>query len=77
MRLFEILDKLNQMDEQNGTSLCGICNEVIAVNKNGNNGTVTIGVPGNVAQELVLDGKGKALMLVIVDLEEYNKLKAL
>ena len=77
MRLFEILDKLNVQDAENGTSHVGICPDVISVDKKGNNGEVKIGIPGNVAQELVLnDMKGKCLMLLIIDLDEYNKLKS-
>lgn len=75
MRLFEILDKLNQLDADNGTANVGICNEVVSVDKKGNNGYVKIGVPGNVAQELVLDSGKKALMLLIVDRAEFEKIK--
>lgn len=75
MRLFEILDKLNQNDADNGTANVGICNEVVSVDKKGHNGYVKIGIPGNVAQEIVLDPDKKALMLLIIDLAEYDKLK--
>jgi len=77
MRLFEILDKLSVMDTENGTANVGICNEVVSVDKKGNNGFVTIGIPGDVAQRMVLTEKmdNKALMLLIVDLAVYNKVK--
>lgn len=73
-RLFQVLDELNQLDEQTGSAFCGVCNEVVSVNKNGHNGTVTIGVPGEVAQALVLGQGDKRLMLCIVDGAAYDKI---
>lgn len=74
MRFFEKLDKLNQQDADKGTATVGICNEVVAVNKNGHNGTVTIGVPGEVAQELALGQSNKRVILLIIDKTEFDKL---
>ncbi len=74
-RLFQVLDELNQLDEQTGSAFCGVCNEVVAVNKNGHNGTVTIGVPGEIAQVLALGQGDKRVMLVIVDGPAYDKIK--
>lgn len=77
MKHFEILNKLNELDAKNGTSFVGICPDVIAVDKKGNNGEVKIGIPGHVAQELVLsDMKHKSLQLLIIDIDEYNVVKA-
>lgn len=81
MRLFEILDKLNVKDTESEntdqkTQFVSICPDVISVDKKGNNGEVKVGIPGNLAQELVLsDMKGKCLMLLVIDLDEYNKVK--
>lgn len=75
MRMFEILDKLNQQDTENKTAHLSLCPDVVAVNKNGSNGTVTMGVPGNVAQQLVLDGDKKALILLIIDREAFETIK--
>ncbi|MFA6087428.1 hypothetical protein [Mucilaginibacter sp.] len=74
MRFFEKLDKLNQHDTEHGTAQIGICNQVVAVNKNGSNGTVTIGVPGEVAQELALQQNNKRVILLIIDKTEFDKL---
>ena len=76
MRLFEILDKLNQADSENGTSHLGVCNQVVSVDKNGDNGSVKIGIPGNTAQEIILNGDEKAILLLIIDRAEYEKIKA-
>lgn len=73
--MFEILDQLNLIDEKTGSVNVGICNEVVAVNKNGHNGTVTIGVPGEIAQELALGMTNKRVILVIVDMDAYNQIK--
>ena len=74
MRLFEILDEMNVADGENKTSHVGVCSDVVSVNKNGHNGTVTMGVPGDVAQQLVLGDKLKPILL-IVNLDEYEKVK--
>lgn len=74
-RLFQVLDELNQLDEKNGTALVGVCSEVVAVNKNGHNGTVTIGVPGEVAQKLILERRDMRLILCIVDGKTYDEIK--
>lgn len=76
MKHFEILNKLNELDTKNGTAFVGICPDVISVDKKGNNGEVKIGIPGNVAQELVLSNiEGKSLQLLIIDIKEYNSIK--
>jgi len=76
MRLFEILDKLNQADAEDGNSRVDVCNEVISIDKNGVNGYVKIGIPGNIAQDLIInDMKDKSIILLIIDLDEYNKIK--
>jgi hypothetical protein len=75
MKLFEILQKLNDGDAANGTAHVGICNDIVSVDKKGNNGYVKIGIPGNVAQEIVLDPDKKALMLLIIDRKEYEAIK--
>jgi hypothetical protein len=74
MRIFEKLDTLNQRDDKEGTSFVGVCNQVTDVNKKGHNGYVTIGIPGEVAQEMILYPNSKRLMLCIVDGAEYDKL---
>jgi len=83
MRLFEILDKLNVLDTEsektdNRTQYISVCPDVISVDKKGNNGEVKVGIPGNLAQELVLnDMKGKCILLLVIDLEKYEEIKSL
>lgn len=72
--MFEILDQLNLIDTETGSANIGICNQVVEVKKNGNNGTVTIGVPGHIAQELALGLSNKRVILCIVDMDAYNKI---
>jgi hypothetical protein len=74
MRMFEILDQLNLIDTETGSANVGICNQVVEVKKNGNNGTITIGVPGEIAQELALGSSNKRVILLIVDMDAYNKI---
>lgn len=74
MRLFEILDKLNVMDAENGTVNVGVLPDVIEVNQYTRNGNIKIGLPLDVAQKLTMyPGRYKALLLVI-DMDEYNKI---
>jgi hypothetical protein len=75
MRLFEILDKMNVSDIEKGTSYLGVCNEVIAIDKIGHNGKVTIGIPGHVAEEIIVKDKDIRPILLLVDGKEYEKLK--
>jgi hypothetical protein len=75
MKIFEILQKINDIDAEIGTSNVGICNEIVSVDKKGNNGYVKVGIPGDVAQEIVIDPDKKALMLLIIDRKEYDTLK--
>lgn len=81
MRLFEILDQLNVLDTESEktdqkTQFVSICPDVISVDKKGNNGEVKIGIPGNLAQELVItDMQDKCLLLLVIDLPKYNEIK--
>lgn len=74
MRMFEILDQLNQIDAETGSTNVGICNQVVEVKKYTSHGTVTIGVPPEVAQELALGSSNKRVILCIVDMDAYNKI---
>lgn len=72
MRLFEILDKLNQLDAADGKARVGVLPDVIEVNSYKNHGDIKIGLPIDVAQKLTLQkGNHKAILLVI-DMDEYN-----
>lgn len=75
MRLFEILDKMNVSDAENGTATLGVCNEIIAINKMGHNGKVTVGIPGHVAEDITVRNKDIRPILLLVDGKEYDRLK--
>lgn len=76
MRLFEILDKMNIADGENKTTHVGVCGDVVSVNQKGHNGTVTMGVPGTVAQDIVLNEDKNYLLLLVIDKAEYEKIKS-
>lgn len=74
--MFEVLDQMNLLDAENGTQNVGVYNEVIAVDKYTSHGKVTIGVSAETAQELALNQNNKRAILLIVDMNVYNKLTA-
>ncbi len=73
MRFFEALEHLNKLDEENGTAYVGICNQVVEVKKNSHNGTVTMGVPGEVAQDLALNQGNRRAILLIIDKDKFDE----
>ncbi len=72
MRLFETLDILNQQDDVNKTATAGCCFEMVACNMNGRNGTVKMGVPGEVALKIIDNKERYRPVLVIIDMDAYN-----
>lgn len=74
MRLFETLDILNQNDDKNKTSTARCCFEMVSCDVKGHNGYVKIGVPSEVAMDIINDNKRYRPMLVVIDMEAYNKI---
>lgn len=74
MRLFETLDILNQNDDKNKTATAGCCFEMVACDVNGNNGYVKMGVPREVAMNIINDNKRYRTCLVIIDMDAYNEI---
>lgn len=74
MRLFEILDKLNVMDAENGTANVGVLPDVIAVNMYTNHGDIKFGLPVDVAQKLTLKTDRYRPILIVINMDEYNKI---
>lgn len=72
MRLFETLDILNQNDDKNKTATAGCCFEMVACDVKGNNGYVKMGVPGEVAMNIINYNKRYRPVLVIIDMDAYN-----
>jgi hypothetical protein len=72
-RLFEVLDIMNQNDTKNNTQTVIIGNHFVSANYNRQGTTVSIGIGDNHVFDIE-SGK-KVAMLVLVDIEEYNKLK--
>lgn len=79
MTLFQKLDELNRLDTEEGGRRVILCPDVIDVNSGKANGTVKVGVPKEVAQELmngmVFGGGTQKAILMIIDMAEFNKLK--
>lgn len=79
MTMFQKLDELNRLDTEQGGRRVILCPDIIDVNSGKTNGTVKVGVPKEVAQELmngmVFGGGSKKAVLMIIDMDEFNKLK--
>lgn len=76
MRLFETLDKLNLLDEQNGTANVGLLPDVISVNSYTKHGDIKMGLPKDVADKLALKPERYKPILMVIDMDEYNKLNS-
>lgn len=76
MIVFKKLDELVELDTKNGTSYLQVCGQsnVISVDKKGNRGEVKFGVPANIPIE-VMQGKDLRMLLIIIDGEQFDKLK--
>lgn len=72
MRLFETLDILNQQDDLNKTATAGCCFDMVGCDVKGHNGYVKIGVPGEVAMNIINDRQKYRAMLVVIDMDAYN-----
>lgn len=72
MRLFETLDILNQQDDKDKTAKAGCCFEMVSCDVKGHNGYVKMGVPAEVAMNIINDNKRYRPVLVIVDMDAYN-----
>jgi basic membrane lipoprotein Med (substrate-binding protein (PBP1-ABC) superfamily) len=74
-RLLEVLDEMNIIDAETGSQNVGVYNQVVSVNSYKDHGHVTIGVSVDTAQELLgLKKSNKRAILLIVDMDVYNKL---
>lgn len=78
MRMFEKLDELNRLDSEQGGRRVVLCPDVLDVNSGKTNGIVKVGIPKEVAQDLmngmVFGGGTKKAILMIIDMDEFNKL---
>lgn len=72
-RMFQILDEMNLADGANGTANVIIGNQIVSADYGKAGTKVTIGIGGNQVND-IMSGK-KAAILVIIDMDEYNKLK--
>lgn len=72
--MFEILDQLNIADTADGTSKVGVLPDVISVNMYTNHGDIKFGLPVDVARKLTLESSRYKPIMLVVDMEEYNKI---
>ena len=73
-RLFQILDEMNVKDEKEKTAFVGANYAFVGAQKAKGGGHVTMGVPESVVMDLLFN-KNKIPILLIVDLEEYERVK--
>jgi hypothetical protein len=73
-RLFQILDEMNVKDGEQNTATVGVINHFVSAQKAKGGGHVTMGVPESVLVDLLFN-KNKIPILLIIDMEEYNKIK--
>lgn len=71
--MFQILDEMNVADGENGTAHLGVCDSFVETRMAKGGGHVTMGVPASVVHDLVFK-KDKAVILLIIDKAEYEKL---
>lgn len=75
MRIFKKLDLLHQEDCTNNTKNVRVCPDMVSCDKKGKQGsTVTMGVPDEIAHE-ILNKEDKRIILLVVDGKEFDKLK--
>lgn len=73
-RLFQILDEMNVADGENKTAHVKVCPDLISANKVKAGTKITMGAP-EISVYNLMNGKTKAILLLI-DLDEYNKIKS-
>lgn len=73
-RLFQILDEMNVKDYEGKTAFVGVNNAFVGAQKAKGGGHVTMGVPESVVMDLLFN-KNKIPILLIIDMEEYNKIR--
>ncbi len=72
-RLFQIIDEMNQADTANGTRLVSISNSFISGDKVKQGAKICMGADEATLMDLVTD---QAIpLLIVVNREEYNRLK--
>ncbi len=72
--MFEILDQLNLADTADGTCKVGVLPDVISVNMYTNHGDIKFGLPIDVARKLTLESSRYKPIMLVIDMEEYNKI---
>lgn len=72
-RTFQILDEMNVADEQNKTITCIVCPDHIRSQTHPMGIEVAMGVPA----EIGLEPDRYKPLLVVIDMEEFNKRRAL
>lgn len=74
-RLFQILDEMNVKDGENNTQTVAISNTLVEAKSCKQGGLVTMGVDQLRLQQLALGGKNHIALLLVIDKNEYEKIK--
>lgn len=76
-RFFEILDQLNRQDAESKTTnpAVGLLPDVIAANMYTQHGDIKFGLPVDVALKVTLNPDRYRAICMVIDMDEYNKLK--
>ena len=74
-RMFEIFDIMNVADGINKTDNLAVCDFMVSADKVKAGGHIKMGVPENVIMDLVFNRRNIKPILLIVNLDEYDKLK--
>jgi hypothetical protein len=73
--MFQKLEYLNTLDSETGSSYLQVCGNgnVISVDKKGKNGEVKIGIPPEIAMQ-VLQGEDVRFLLLVIDGKKYDSI---
>lgn len=72
-RLFEVLDIMNQKDAEENTRTVEVGNTFVSGQKVKQGSYITMGMPEHALHQIM--EKKKVPILILVDMEEYNKHK--
>lgn len=72
-RTFQILDEMNVADEKNKSITCIVCPDHIRSQTHPMGIEVAMGVPADIGHKIMFEPDRYKPLLVVIDMEEYNK----
>lgn len=76
-RTFQILDEMNVADEQNKTITCIVCPDFLRAQTCKQGAEIAMGVPAEIGHKIMFEPDRYKPLLVVIDMEEFNKRSAL